>query len=95
MSDDRDLFEQRPPKPSCPVCGRNEFIHPSNHPAGRYACGGVAHGTSGGGCWTLFDGGDAEWHRWMSRRQLRASSYEYQRARWAAERARHGGTAAA
>lgn len=89
MSDERDLFTPRTAKPSCPVCGRNEFVHVANHPAGRYACGGTTPGAEGGGCWTLFDGGDHEWHSWRSRREIRASSNEYHRAKWAAYRDRH------
>lgn len=73
-------------KPSCPVCGRNEFVGVANHPAGRYACGGMTPGTEGGGCWTIFDGGETEWHQWRSRREMRAHSHAWHSEKWTAER---------
>lgn len=77
-----DMFAPQPTKPSCPVCGENRAVGRIEHPAGLYACS---------LCWTLFDGGDAEWHRWAQRRRMRARTYEVHREHWTAQR---GGTAA-
>lgn len=60
--------------PSCPVCGSTDRGGVVDHPAGRYACG---------KCWTIYDGGDAEWHRLTQKRLARARTLEHHRESWA------------